>query len=167
MSTNVYLTPSLWNKNIYGIWFWLDFVNTEILYRNWSVCSVVVVQLLSCIWVFVNPWTVAHQDFLSFTFSPSLFKHMSTESVMSPNHLILWHLLLLLPSVFPSISIFSSESALFIRWSKYWSFSFSICPSKEYSVLLFFRVDWFDFFAVQGTGRVVIAIANKLFRLGK
>ena len=93
----------------------------------------------------------ARQASLSFNISRSLLKFMSIESVMPSNHLILYHLLLLLPSIFPSITVFSSESVLRIRWPKYWSFSFSINPSNEYSGLISFRVDWFDLLAVQGT----------------
>ena len=97
----------------------------------------------------MTPWTAACQAFLSFTIFRSLLKLMSIESVMPSNHLILCHSLLLLPSVFPSIRVFSSESALYIRWPKYWSFS--INPSSEYSGLISFRNDWFDLLAVQGT----------------
>ena len=97
------------------------------------------------------PWTAAHQASLSFTVSWSLLRLMSIESVMPSNHLILCHLLLLLPSIFPSIRVFSSESALCIRWPKYWSLIFSISPSNEYSGLISFRIDWFDLLAVQGT----------------
>ena len=93
----------------------------------------------------------AHQASLSFTMSQSLLKLTSTELVMLDNHIILWHLLLLLPSVFPSIRVFSSESALHIRWPKYWSFSLNISPSNEYSGLISFRIEWFDLLAVQGT----------------
>ena len=99
----------------------------------------------------VTPWTAAHQASLSITNSWSLLKHMSIESVMPSNHLILCCHLLLLPSVFPSIRVFSNESVLCIRWSKYWSFSFSTSPSHEYSGLISFRMDWLDFLAVQGT----------------
>ena len=91
--------------------------------------------------LFATPWTAACQDSLSFTIYWSLFKLMSIESVMPSNHLILCCHLLLLPSMFPSIRVFSNESALCIRWSKYWSFSFSISPSNEYSVLISFRID--------------------------
>ena len=93
----------------------------------------------------------AHQASLSFTNSQSLLKLMSIESVMPSNHLILCRPLLLLPSIFPSIRVFSNESALLIRWPKYWSFSFSITPSSEYSGLISFRMDWLDLLAVQGT----------------
>ena len=96
------------------------------------------------------PWT-AHQASLSFTNSQSLLKLMSMESVIPSNHLILCHPLLLLPSVFPCIRVFSNESAFHIRWPKYWSFSFSISPSNEYSGLISFRMDWLDLLAVQGT----------------
>ena len=106
------------------------------------------VQSLSCVHLFVTPGTAAHQAALSFTVSQSLLKLMSIESVMPSNHLC--HSLLLLSSIFPSISVFSNESALCIRWPKYWSFSFSISPSNEYSGLISFRIDWFDL-AVQGT----------------
>ena len=99
----------------------------------------------------VTPWTAAHQASLSITNSQSLLKLMSMESVMPSNHLILCRPLLLLPSVFPSIRVFSNESVLCIRWPKYWSFSFSISPFKEYSGLISFRMDWFDLLAVQGT----------------
>ena len=110
---------------------------------------VLVVQSLSRVWFFVTPWTAAHQVPLSFTVSWSLLKFMSTESVMPSNHLILCHPLLLLPSIFPSIRVFTSGSALHIRWSKCWSFSIS--PSNEYSGLISFRIDWFDRLLVQET----------------
>ena len=102
------------------------------------------------VWFFAIPWTAAHQASLSFIISWSLLKFMSIESVMPPKHLILGHPLLLLPSIFPSIRVFSNEVALSIRWTKYWSFSFNISPSNEYSGLIFFRIDWFDLLAVQG-----------------
>ena len=107
-------------------------------------------QSLSCV-DSVTPWTAAHQASLSITSSRSLPKLMSIESVMISSHLILCHPLLLLPSVFPSITVFSSEPVLCIRWPKYWSFSFSISPSNEYSGLISFRMDWVDILAVQGT----------------
>ena len=99
----------------------------------------------------MTPWTAAHQASLSFTISQSLLKFIFIESVMLSNHLILCHPLLLLPSIFLIIRVFSNESALRIRWPKYWSFSFTISPSNEYSGLISFRIDWFDLFAVQGT----------------
>ena len=98
-----------------------------------------------------TPWTAAHQTSLSITNSRSLHKLMSTELVMPSNHLILCHLPLLLPSIFPRIRVFSNESVLSIRWPKYWSFRFSISPSNEYSILISFRIDCFDLLAVQGT----------------
>ena len=101
--------------------------------------------------LFASPWTAAHQASLSITNSRSLLRLMSIESVMPSSHLILCHPLLLLLSVFPSIKVFSSESALRISWPKYWSFSFSISPSNEYSGLISFRMDWLDLIAVQGT----------------
>ena len=103
-----------------------------------------VVQLLSRIWLFVTPGTVAHQTSLSFTISWSLLKLMSIELVMPSSHPILYDPLLLLPSIFPSIRVFSNESALCIRWPKYWRFSFSISLSNEYSGLISFRIDWFN-----------------------
>jgi len=109
------------------------------------------VQSLSHVQLFATPWTAACQASLSITNARSLLKLMSIESVMPSNHLILCCPLLLLPSVFPSISVFSNESVLRIRWPKYWSFSFSISPSNEYSRLISFRIDWLDLFAVQGT----------------
>ena len=108
------------------------------------------VQSLSCVWLFAAPWTAAHQASLSITNSQSLLKLMSIESVMSSNHLIFCHPILLLPSIFPNIKVFSNESALPIRWPKYWSFSFNISPSNEYLGLIF-RMDWLDLLAVQGT----------------
>ena len=110
-----------------------------------------VVQSLSRVRLFATPWTEAHQASLSFTISQSLLKLMSMELVMPSNRLILCHPLLLLPSIFPSIRVFSKESVLHIRWPKYWSFSFSIRPSSEYSGLIFFRINWSDRLAVQGT----------------
>ena len=98
-----------------------------------------------------DPWTAAHEASLSISNSQSLLKFMSIESVMPSNHLILCRTLLIPPSIFPSIRVFSNESVLRIRWPKYWSFSFSISPSNEYSGLVSFRIEWFDLFAVQGT----------------
>ena len=109
------------------------------------------VQLVSRVWFFATPWTTAHQASLSITSSWSLLKLMSIESVMPSNHIILCHPLLLPPSIFPSIRIFSNESARRIRWPKYWSFSFNISPANEHSGLVSFRMDWLDLLAVQGT----------------
>ena len=111
------------------------------------------VQSLSHVQLFATPWTIARQAYLSIIHSWSLLKLMSIESVMPSNHLILC-CPLLLPSVFPSIRVFSSESVLRIRWTKYWSFSFSISPSSEYSGLISFRMDCLDLLAVQGLSRV-------------
>ena len=110
-----------------------------------------VVQSLSHVQPFSTPWTAAYQASLSFTISSSLLKFMSIESVMPSNHLILCRPLLLPPSIFPSIRVFSNESVLHIRWPKYWNFSFSISPSNEYSGLISFKMDWLDLLAVQGT----------------
>ena len=116
------------------------------------VCTVLSsIQSLSHARLFATPWTAARQSSLSITNSQSLLKLMSIELVMPSNHLILCYLPLLLPSIFPSIRVFSNESVLCIRWIKYWSLSFSISPSNEYSGLISFRIDWFDFLAVQGT----------------
>ena len=103
------------------------------------------------VWLFVTPWTAAHQASLSITNSRSLHKLMSIKSVMTSNHLILCFPLLFPPSVFPSIRVFSSESVLHIRWPKYWSFSFTVSPSIEYSGLFSFRTDWLGLLIVQGT----------------
>ena len=112
---------------------------------------VILLLLFSRVQLFATPWTAAHQASLSFTISWSLLKLMSIESVMPFNHLSLCHPLLLSPSIFPSIRVFSNESVLRIRWLKYWSFSFNISPFSEYSGLISFRIDWFDHFAIQGT----------------
>ena len=109
------------------------------------------VHLLSRVWLFVTPWTAAHQASLSITNSRSLLKLMSIESVMPSNHLRLCCPLFLSPSISASIRVFSNESVLCIRWPKYWSFSFSISPSNDYSGLISFRIDWLDLLAVQGT----------------
>ena len=111
------------------------------------------VQMLSRIWLFVTPWTAARQASLSITNSWSLLKLMTIKLVMPFKHLILCHPLLLLPSIFPSIGVFSDESVLHIRWPKYWSFSFSISPSNEYSGLISFRIGWLDLLAVQGNSQ--------------
>ena len=108
-------------------------------------------ESLSRVQLFVTPWTAARQASLSLINSRSLLKLMSIESVMPSNHLILSCPLLLPPSIFPSVRIFSNESALLIRWSKYWTFSFNISPSNEYSGQISFRMDWFDLLAVQRT----------------
>ena len=113
--------------------------------------QVVVVHSLSCAQLFGTPWTAAHQASLPFTISWSLLKLMSIELVMPSNHLILCHTLVLLPSIFSSIRVFSNESVLRIRWPEYWSFSFNISPFKEHSGLISFRMDWLDLLTVQGT----------------
>ena len=109
------------------------------------------VQLLSHVHLFATPWTAAHQVSLSITNSRSPLKPMSIESVMPPSHIILCHPLLLLPSIFPSIRVFSKEPAFCMRWPKYWSFSFNISPSNEHPGLISFRMDWLNLLAVQGT----------------
>ena len=125
--------------------------------KHWAIVTIVEsmlstsVQLLSRVWLFAIPWTAAHQASLSITNSQSLPKLVSVESVMPFNHFILCRPLLLPPSIFPSIRVCSNESVLHIRWPKYWSFSFSISPSNEYSGLISFRMDWLDLLAIQGT----------------
>ena len=108
-------------------------------------------QLLSCVRLFVTPWTAARQASISFTTSQSLLRFLSIKLVMLPNHLTLCHPLLLLPLIFPSIRVFSNESVLPNKLPKYWSFSFNISPSNENSGLISFRIDWFDLFIIQGT----------------
>ena len=129
---------------------WLCIKHNEKYMRT----TVQLVQLLSRVWLFVTPWTAAPQASLSITNSQSLLKLMSIESVMPSNHLILYHPLLLLPSIFPSIRVFSNESVLCIRWPKYWSFSFIISPSNEYSELISFRIDCLIFLQPKGLSRV-------------
>ena len=114
------------------------------------------VQLFSHVRLFATPWAAAHQASPSITNSQRLLKLTSIESVMPSNHLILCYPLLLLPSIFPSIRVFSSDSVLCISWSKYWSFSFSISPSSEYSGLISFRMDWFDLLSVQETHKSLL-----------
>ena len=144
-------------------------VNSSILYNNqdmettqmpttdkcinkmWYIYICSSVQSLSCVRLLVTPWTAACQASLSITKSQSLLKLMSVKSVLPSSHLILCCPLLLLPSMFPSIRVFLNESLLHIRWPKYWSFSFSISLSNEYSGLIFFRLGWLDLLAVQGT----------------
>ena len=121
--------------------------------RTADTYSVQSVQLLSHVQLFVTPWTAACQASLSIIPTPRACSELAIESVMPSNHLILC-CPLLLPSIFPSIRVFSNESALSIRWPKYWSFSFNISPSNEYSGLISFRVDWSDFLAVQGNSRI-------------
>ena len=116
--------------------------------------AVVVVQSLSRVWLFVTPWTAAHQASLSISNSWSLLKLMSTKLVMPSNHLILGCPLLLLPSIFPSIGVFSNELAIHIRWPKYCSFSFNITPSNENPELISFRMDWFDLLQSKELSRV-------------
>ena len=114
------------------------------------------VQSISCVWLFATLWATARQASLSITNSQNAPKPMSIESVMPSSHLILCHPLLLLPSIFPSIRVFSDESALRMRWPKYWSFSFSICPSNKHPRLISFRMDWLDLLAVQGTPKSLL-----------
>ena len=151
MSTEMHLfgleiwwpSPSWWNCSKSRVGTDDDFL----FIYCWKQVIVAVVQSLGLVWLMI-PWTGAQQAPLSPIISQNLFKFMSTESVMPSNHLILCRPLLLLSSVFPRIRFFSSESALHSRWPKYWSFSFSITPSNEYSGLVSFSVNWFDLFAV-------------------
>ena len=140
------MTGSVVSQPLAGIpWFWLTLPSHSEMFQFSSL------QSLSCVRLFATPWTAACQASLSIANSWSLLKLMSIESVMPSNHLILWHPLLLLPSIFPSIRVFSSESALHIRRPKYWSFSFNISPSNEYSGLISFRMDWLDLLALTKT----------------
>ena len=134
--------------------------------RYFGLEKMVVAQSLNCVQLFMTPWTAAHQASLSFTISKSLLRLMSIESVMPSNHLIFCHPLLLPPSIFPSIRVFSNESALHIRWPKCQSFSFSISPSNEYSGLISFRIDWFDLLAVQGLSRVFSSTIVQKYQFG-
>ena len=127
------------------------FPHMLLLYKYIINIDVVAVQLLSCVQVSVTPWTAARQLPLSFTTSPSLLKFMSIELVMLSNHLSSCCPLLLLPSIFSHVRVFSNELALCIQWPKYWSFSVSICSSNEYSGLIPFRIDWFNLLEIQGT----------------
>ena len=124
-----------------------------ILYKRYSPCLLVIssVQSLSCVQLFASPWIAAHQASVSITNSWSSLRLTSIESVMPSSHLILGRPLLLLPPIPPSIRVFSNESIIYMRWPKYWSFSFSIIPSKEIPGLISFRMDWLDLLAVQGT----------------
>ena len=121
---------------------------------SWRSGLVLLLLLISPVLLFGTPWTAAHQASLSITNSWSLLKLMSINSVMPSNHLILCCLLLLLPSIFPSIRVFSNESVLYIRWPKYWSFSFSISPSNEYSGLISFGINWWISLQSKGLSRV-------------
>ena len=158
-----------WHPDTWILWhsswhihptIWMNFENTMLSERSLSQTPHILqnfiyqfssVQLLSRVWLFVTPWTAARQVSLSITNSRSSLKLMSIESVMPSNHLILCRPLLLLPSIFPSIRVFSNESALPIRWPKDWSFNFNISPSNEHPGLISFRMDWLDLLAVQGT----------------
>ena len=131
----------------------LNYIN--LIFYLWKIhsiyVSVVVAESLNCVWLFVTPWTVAHQASLSFTISWNMLKFMFVELVMLSNHLILCHSFFLLSLILPSIRVFSSESALHITWPKEWSFSVSISPSNEYSGLISVKIDEFDLLAVQGS----------------
>ena len=134
--------------NVYAKGNWKHISSKNLVKNGHQFSSV---QLLSCVQLFATPWTAARQASLSITNSWSLLKLMSITLVMPSNQLILCRPLLLLPSIFPSIRVFSNESVLCIRWPKYWSFSFSISPSNEHSGLNFFRIDWLDLLSVQET----------------
>ena len=136
-------------------WFWWGKGSVRIwLGPKRPVKKISSVQSLSHVWLLATPWTAACQASLSITNSQGLLKLMSIESVMLSNHLSLCRPLLLLPSIFPSIRVFSNESALHIKWPEYWNFSFSISPSNEYSVLISFRMDWLDLLQSKGLSRV-------------
>jgi len=148
-----HFTSSLPPPSHFLLWLWvfrLPVIRT--LWRHWIYQDQFSsVQLLSHVRPFETPWTAACQASLSISNSRSLPKPMSIESVMPSKHIILWHPLLLLPSIFPRIRVSSNESALCIRWPKYWSFCFKISPSNEHPGLISFRMDWLDLLAVQGT----------------
>ena len=144
-------------NNLYFFLRWLKHVEIERFSLQFSS-----VQLLSPVQLFATPWTAAYQASLSITNSWSLLKLISIELVMPSNHLILHHPILLLPSIFPSIRVFSNESVLHIRWPKYWSFSFNISPSNEYSGLISFRMDWLDLLAVQRTFKSLLQTHKNL-----
>ena len=138
--------PFFWNLLFYSLYFiFLLRTSTRPIIVQFSS-----VQSLSHVWLFVTPWTTAHQASLSNTNTQNLLKLKSIELMMPPNHLFLCHPLLLLPSIFPSTRVFSNESVLCIRWPKYWNCRFSISPSNEYSGLISFRIGWLDLLAVQG-----------------
>ena len=145
------------NKNKTRSWLWLRSwtpycqIQTLIVEIGKTTGPLSSVLLLSRVWLFATPWTAACQASLSITNSRSSLKLMSIESVMPSSHLILCCPLLLLPPIPPSIRVFSNESTLCMRWPKYWSYSFSIIPSKEHPGLISFRLDWLDLLAVQGT----------------
>ena len=127
-----------------------------VIVRLYNVSQFSSVQLLSCVRLFATAWIAARQASLSITNSRSLLKLMSIKSVMPSNHIILCHPLLLPPSIFPSIRVFSNESAFHIRWPKYWSLTFSISPSHEYSGLISFSMDWLDLLADQGLSKSLL-----------
>ena len=151
-----------WFSQILGSWifYMVDEVSHLIGKRSVQFSSV---QLLSCVWLFATPWTAARQASLSITNTWSLPKLMSIESVMPSKHLILCCPLLLLRPIPPSIRVFSNESALLMRWPKYWSFSFSISPSNEHSGLISLRMDWLDLLAVQRTLKSVLCGCTRFF----
>ena len=142
-----------WQISIWkDAWLYMSLGNCK-LKQQWDTIAHLFssVQSLSLVRPFTTPWTAARQASLSFTISQSLLKLMTIESMMPSNHRILCHLLLLLPSIFPIIRVFSNESTVRIRWTKYWSLSFTISPSNEQSGLISFRIDWLDLLALQGT----------------
>ena len=143
-----YIPQSVWLAHLPGgnIFTREDLMDLHLILVQFSS-----VQLLGHVYLFVTPWTIAHQASLSITKSQSLLKLMSTESLMTSKHLILCHPLFLLPPIFPSFRAFSNESALLIRWPKYWNFSFNSSPSNEYSGLISFRMDCLDLLVVQET----------------
>jgi len=152
-----YLSKDEWIKIIYIYIYTHIYTHTHThTYIKWNIThsqkeSVQLSSVLSCVWLFVTPWTAACQASLSITNTWNLLRLMSIELVMPPNHLFFSHPFLLLPLIFLTFRVFSNESVLCIRWPKYWSFSFSISPSNEYSGLISFRMDWFNLLAVQGT----------------
>ena len=148
-NNTVTVWPEIWKPEGH---IWIGIGWREWISRSWEFkAHIISIQWLSHVQLFGIPWTAAHQASLSISSSWNLLKLMSIKVVMPSNHLVLCRPLLLLTSIFASIGVFSSESVLCIGWPKYWSFSFSISPSNEYSGLISFRTDWFDLLAVQGT----------------
>ena len=153
----LYIITMMYKKN--HSWLFIVIWPVDIRHNiecDWGTIQLSSVPSLSHVQLFVTSWTTACQATLSITNSRSLLKLMSIESVLPSNHLILCHPLLLPPSIFPSIRVFSNESALHTRWPKYWSFSFNISPSCEHPRLISFRMDWLDLLAVQGTLKSIL-----------
>ena len=161
----VTITTSIITAAVISLFYYLLATMLTTIYLIFLLIFTMILLLFNhCVRLFMTPRTVAHQALLSSTISRSLLKFMSIESEMLSNRLILCHPLLLLPSIFPSIRVFSNKSALSINWPKYWSFSFNISPPNEYSGLISFRIDCFDLLAVQGTLKSLLQHDNEIAR---